>query len=305
MAIGNGVEGPRVYSYYQGRLRGRMYALSFVSYLSILPEQGDELGSRELSLANSVLDERCSLRYAKIMHEEAPRKIVSRRNRPAKAPLSRDVVVAAALQILERDGLAGLSLRRVASALDTGAASLYVYLANLEELHALMLDRALEAVKAPAARGSLWRDRLKALLLSYFHVLYERQGLAQLALSTIACGPHSIRIWECLLGLLKEGGVQDVQAAWGVDLLTLYVTAIAAEQSLRRDSDQSLRRVENALSTASPVEFPLVTSLREALLSGDGKGRGEWALDIIIDGIVAGRSPLPRGRKKKRNRVSH
>jgi AcrR family transcriptional regulator len=114
------------------------------------------------------------------MSEEAPRNIVSRRNRPAKAPLSRDAIVSTALHILERDGLSGLSLRRVAAALDTGAASLYVYVANLEELHALMLDQALAAVQVTGAGSLPWRDRLKVFLLAYLHVLYNRQGLAQL-----------------------------------------------------------------------------------------------------------------------------
>ena len=135
-----------------------------------------------------------------------PRKIVSRRNRPAKAPLSRELIVSTALDILERDGLSGLSLRRIATALDTGAASLYVYLANLNELHALMLDRTLAAVELHEIRDLSWRDRIKTFLLDYLHVLYEHQGLAQLAMSTIATGPNSLRIWELLLGLLKEGG---------------------------------------------------------------------------------------------------
>jgi AcrR family transcriptional regulator len=230
------------------------------------------------------------------MREEAPRNIISRRNRPAKAPLSRDVIVSTALHILEQDGFPGLSLRRVATALDTGAASLYVYVANLGELHSLMLDQALGALKLPEARNSLWRERLKALLLSYFHVLCERQGLAQLAMSTIASGPNSLRIWEMLLGLLKEGGVEDIKAAWGVDLLTLYVTAIAAEQSLRSESSQVLRRVENALSTVSEGEFPLVFASKEALLHGEGNIRSEWALDVILDGVVGGQLPLRRPR---------
>ncbi len=59
------------------------------------------------------------------------------------------MIVSTALHILERDGLSGLSLRRVATALNTGAASLYVYVANLEELHALMLDHALSAMQGP------------------------------------------------------------------------------------------------------------------------------------------------------------
>ena len=238
------------------------------------------------------------------MSEEAPRNIVSRRSRPAKAPLSRDVIVSTALQILEQNGFSGLSLRRIATSLDTGAASLYVYVATLDELHSLMLDQALGAVKLPEARSPLWRDRLKALLLSYFHVLYERRGLAHIAMSTIAAGPNSLRIWEMLLGLLKEGGVDDIKAAWGVDLLTLYVTAIAAEQSLRRESGRVLRRVENALSAVSAEEFPLVFAFKEALLYGEGSIRSEWALDVILDGIVDGRVPLRTPRAPSRKSIA-
>jgi AcrR family transcriptional regulator len=229
--------------------------------------------------------------YGACMDKKIPRKIISRRNRPAKAPLSQDLIVSTALDILERDGLSGLSLRRIASALDTGAASLYVYLANLNELHALMLDQALAAIKLPKTQDLAWRDRIKSFLLDYFHVLYERQGLAELAMSTVATGPNSLRIWELLLGLLKEGGVETARAAWGVDLLILYVTAIAAEQSIRNKNSQSLDEVKLALSAVSSDEFPLIFSLKEALFSGDGITRSEWALDVIIEGIVGSRLP--------------
>ncbi len=241
-------------------------------------------------VGNIVLDELCSLGYHWPVKESELRNVVSRRSRPAKAPLSREVIVATALQILEHDGVSRLSLRRIATALDTGAASLYVYVANLEELHALMLDEALAAVQIPDHDGRLWRERLKALLRDYLQVLYDRQGLAQLALSTIASGPHSLRILEALLSLLKEGGVDDQRAAWGVDLLLLYVTAIAAEQSVRRGSNQALERVESALSGVSEKQFPHVFALKEALLAGGGADRGDWALDVIINGITAGRA---------------
>ena len=238
------------------------------------------------------------------MSDGQPREIVSRRARPAKAPLNREVIVAAALDILACDGLAGLSLRRVATALDTGPASLYVYLSNLDELHALMLDSALAAVKSPSARRGSWSERLKVLLKEYLRVLYERPGLAQIALSTIACGPHSVRISELLLGLLKEGGVDDIKTAWGVDLLTLYVTAIAVEQNLRAGGDD-LGRVTAALDAVSIEEFPLVFAAKQALLSGGGEGRSDWALDVIISGITGGpnppvklQPPRRKGRKK-------
>ncbi len=217
---------------------------------------------------------------------EQNRPVISRRNRPAKPPLTREGIVAKGLEILAAEGLSGLSLRRVATALDTGPASLYVYLPNLGALHAEMLDAALSAVTAPAVGP--WRERLKAVLWRYMMVLIERPGLAPLALGTLASGPNSLRIWEMLLGLLQEGGVDAKSAAWGVDLLILYVTAIAAEQSLRSGGD--LGPVEAALAQLSPTVYPLIFAARALLLSG-GEERGHWALNVIIDGLVGPPDP--------------
>src|SRR5689334_6270924 len=74
---------------------------------------------RTVYLTNTVLDKRCSLCYNAAMNREETRQIISRRTRPAKAPLSREVIVSTALDILRREGIAGLSLRKVAAALDT------------------------------------------------------------------------------------------------------------------------------------------------------------------------------------------
>jgi len=221
------------------------------------------------------------------MKEGTPRTIVSRRNRPAKAALSRDVIVAKALEVLERDGFSGFNLRRVAAALDTGPASLYVYLENLDELQALMLDSALAAVNLPKGQDLEWRSELKAFLLSYFRVLYERPGVAQIALSTIPTGPNSLRILELLLGLLAEGGVENAKAAWGADLLLLYVTAIAAEQSNWRAQKMVFERVKAALDNASKEEFPLIAAHHDTLISG-GHDRADWALEVIINGMLFG-----------------
>jgi AcrR family transcriptional regulator len=244
---------------------------------------------------NTVLDERCSYRYSLGMHDKTRREIIGRRTRPAKAPLSRDIIISTALGILESDGLSGLSLRRVATALDTGAASLYVYLANLDELYSLMLDQALAAVELPRALDQPWRVRLKTYLVSYFRVLTERQGLAQLAMSTIATGSNALRMWEVLLGLLKEGGVEEARLVWGVDFVLLYVTAVAAEQANWRATGQDFGRVKRALSAVPAEQFPLVSALFQGeRLSGmgDGDARLEWALDSIIDGIKTKHMPL-------------
>ncbi len=219
------------------------------------------------------------------MFTQEPRKIVSRRDRPAKAPLSREVIVTTALDLLTRDGLSALSLRKVAAALDTGPASLYVYVANLAELHALMLDRALGAVALPAAHAGGWRERLTAVLASYLRVLYDGPGLAQLALSTIPVGPHALRLIEMLLDLLLEGGIDPPVAAWAVDLLTLHVAAVAAEQDVRRAQGDTFGPVTRAIAAADAADYPHIHALRAELLSG-GSARFGWVVDVLINGVL-------------------
>src|SRR4051794_41785849 len=64
----------------------------------------------------------------------------SRRERPAKPALTREWIVAETIEIMRKEGLEKVTMRRVAQALDTGPASLYVYVANTAELHAAVLD---------------------------------------------------------------------------------------------------------------------------------------------------------------------
>lgn len=218
-----------------------------------------------------------------------------------KAPLTRDAIVAKALELLARDGLEAMSLRNVAKALDTGAASLYVYVDDLQQLQALVLDRALGKVSTKAARHKHWEERLTAALGSYYHVLTQHRGLAQLAMRTIAAGPNALDFMEALLEILAEAGVDEAVAAWAVDLLLLYVTAIAFEQT-QRDETDPLAHVARAIGATSESTHPRIHRVRAALLSGDGKTRFSWALQVMLEGILRvpiAPSKLTRSGKKK------
>lgn len=228
----------------------------------------------------------------------AGREVKSRRGGKVKAPLSRERIVDEALALLGRHGLEGMSLRAVAAALDTGAASLYPYVDGLDSLRALVLDRALERVSTPDNRRRGWRSRLEAVLESYGRVLLATPGLAQLALSTIAAGPNSLRVIESLLEALEDGGIDPASAAWAVDLFLLYVTAIGAEQG-QRDTATRLGPITHALSAVSPQEFPRVHAARKELLSGEGGDRFAWAIDTLVTGVLNNRRGPARLRSPR------
>jgi AcrR family transcriptional regulator len=212
--------------------------------------------------------------------------VESRRTRPAKPPLSRDAIVAEALrQVTAPDG-AGMSLRKVAKALDTGPASLYAYVDGMEELQALVLDLALGEITLDDDDAP-WRDRLEDLLRAYAAVLLASPALAQLAVTTTAVGPHALRITETLLGLLAEAGVEPANAAWAIDLLTRFVSSVAAEHALGADPAAPDGPVAQAINRASASQYPRVHAARHHLMSGTGEERFLWSLDVLLRGILS------------------
>lgn len=230
----------------------------------------------------------------------ARREVVSRRGGPVKPPLSRELIVTTALDLLRREGLAGMSLRKIAAALDTGAATLYAYVDDLHELEALVLDRALDGVQTAGRPGASWKLRLRDCLFSYFHVLAQTPGLAQLAMRTIAAGPNGLRILEALLGILDEAGVEPRTAAWAVDLILLWITGGAVEQSLRRDGGDLLGFLTQVIRSVTPEQHPRIHAARDELVSGSGEERFTWGLDALLHGIQGTpRTPARGGRPRR------
>src|SRR5882724_2915835 len=153
------------------------------------------------------------------------RPVVSRRERPAKPALTREGIVAAAVDVMQAEGLDRVTMLRLAQELDTGAASLYVYLRNTAELHAAMLEQLLGQVDlSPVTAAGDWRDRLITVLSSYTIILFGQPGLA-----TRPSGPAYLSLAEGILALLSAGGVPPARAAWAVDLLLHVATSTAAE----------------------------------------------------------------------------
>ncbi|MFJ8824575.1 TetR/AcrR family transcriptional regulator [Streptomyces sp. NPDC102467] len=215
----------------------------------------------------------------------------SRRERPAKPALSRDGIVAAAVRVLRAEGLGKVTMRRLAGELDTGPASLYVYVRNTDELHAAVLDALLAEVDLTPARDASgdWRDRLTALLTSYLDMLFRHPSLARSALTVRPAGEHYLDLVEALLSLLLAGGVSDARAAWGIDLLLMYATATAAEHAGR--AEDHMDPTAAAIAAASPARHPELARLSTTLVAGAPSSRLDWGFAALIAGIAAAPEP--------------
>src|SRR3954452_23429032 len=98
---------------------------------------------------------------------------------------------------------------------------------------------------------------------------------------------------EAMLTLLKAGGASDEAAAYAGDLLSLYVTAIAYEESLYarlysepQHEEQEVARLAERFAVDAE-RFPTTAALGPAMTRGDGRERFELGLDVIINGLLA------------------
>ncbi|MGW0172963.1 TetR/AcrR family transcriptional regulator [Rhodococcus sp. NPDC003322] len=218
----------------------------------------------------------------------------SRRERPAKPALSREWIVAETIEIMRAEGLDKVTMRRVAQALDTGPASLYVYVANVAELHAAVLD---ELITSLQPGDGDWRTRLEGLLCGYADVLYAHPGLARSALVMRPTGPAALRLYDWILALLLEGGIVASRAAWGVDLLLQHVTATAAEHDApargdaRDSAADKVHALAEAFRAADPQATPHVAAHAGELVSGTPSERTRWAIRALVAGIAD--TPVP------------
>jgi len=219
---------------------------------------------------------------------------VSRRDRPAKPPLTREGITAVAVGLLRAEGLDRVTMRRLARELDTGPASLYVYFDNMAELHGAVLDRLLARVDLrPGALAGGWRARLIELLAAYTELLYAHPSLARSVLTLRPSGPNYMRLADTVLVLLRTGGVPAGQAAWGMNLLLHVATATAAEHGTRRESASAGVAEEEPWREVSAGEYPGIAWASGELFTG-GVQRLRWAFDVLIAGIaVTGITPRP------------
>lgn len=179
-------------------------------------------------------------------------------------------------------------MRRIAAAMDTGPASLYVYVRDTEDLHAQILDALLGQME-PMSPAGTWRERLHELLASYGRILFDHPEIARMTLTTQPIGQHYFTLAESVLDLLSEGGVSDETAAWGIDLLFASVTATALEhgtaESVRKKGNE-LVRTAAVIALTSSTRFPRIVRLGDDMLAGTGPERFHWGLDVLINGLL-------------------
>src|SRR5262245_19593050 len=103
----------------------------------------------------------------------------------ARPALSLDLIVTTALRLLDEGGVDGLSMRKVAEELGTGAASLYAYVANKEDLLENVVDRVIGDFQVPEPDPEHWAEQAKECVRAMRRLLASHRDVAKFAMGRI------------------------------------------------------------------------------------------------------------------------
>ncbi|MEU6169742.1 TetR/AcrR family transcriptional regulator [Streptomyces tanashiensis] len=144
---------------------------------------------------------------------------------PRPRSLSLDRLAAAALAVIDRDGLAALSMRTVAKELGMSPMGLYRYVSDREELEGLVVDRVLGSVDAaPPTSDAPWRDRIETMAGRLRDAVARHPEAVPLTLAHRHHAAAGLRWSETVLGILAEAGIDGRQRVVALRALHGYVT---------------------------------------------------------------------------------
>ena len=229
-------------------------------------------------------------------------------NRPRRGPkpsLSGEQVVTTAIEIADRDGLGGLSMRRLADELGITAMSLYGYVPSKAELLDVMADRAYGEItaprdSAPSGQAPSWQARLALLAEQHWTVLLAHPWLLQIAASRPLLGPNMTGFYDAGLAAVDGLGLTDIDMDLIASLLDDYVRGAArgaveaAEAQARTGiSDQQWWHTYGPLlaDVLDPARYPTAVRVGAAVgaeygAAHDAARSFRFGLQRIIDGIA-------------------
>jgi len=210
-----------------------------------------------------------------------------------KKPITVEAIIGTAFGIVEREGFEALTMRRLATALETGPSSLYAHVVNKEDLDELLIGRLCAGITLPEPDPGRWREQITSVCTQLRDQYLRYPGISRAAFAAAPSNLDTLRVSEGMLAIVLAGGVEPQTAAWAIDALVLYVNAYSLETAL---AGGQLNPGENGwvvpreelLSrfAALPATFPQTKRYAAELTGGTSHERFGFTINLMIDGLT-------------------
>jgi AcrR family transcriptional regulator len=214
------------------------------------------------------------------------RKTYAVKDMPRPRSLTTNRIAAAALAVIDRDGLAALSMRGVAAELGMGTMSLYRYVTDREQLEELVVDLVLSTVDVTRPERAPWPRQVAILVERVRNAVSAHPDVVPLTV-THRHTSRSLQRWaESVLTVLTEAGFTGLHRVIALRTLLSYVIGAIQLEHVGALSGPATA----AMANLPPNEFPLLsqTARNAHPISSDEEFRR--GLTILLRGLLRGPS---------------
>ena len=212
--------------------------------------------------------------------------------------LSRAVIVAAALALVDEEGLEALTMPRLATNLGVGTMSLYRHIEGKDDLLDGVAAQVLSGVTVPSGASDDWEGRVVGYLRSLRAEALRHPALARiLADRGLTVGPVLEQL-ETVHGVLRTAGFSDLDAVRAFYSLLTYVFGSLMWELPRVHLQPPAAYAaawHRALDGLDATTFPNLTALRAELLTSASADQFDYGLEHLV-------SALRQHAKAKRGR---
>jgi TetR/AcrR family tetracycline transcriptional repressor len=211
------------------------------------------------------------------------------RPKAGQESLSRERILAVALQIVDEQGMKAFSLRRLAAELEVDPMAIYYHLPNKQAILAGLVKRVFAELRMPPASSELWQERIRAVARAYHGLARAHPNLVlYLVTDRASAAVAALDLNEALYGALAEAGLSPQMIVQASDLLVDYVNGFAlAEVSGSTGQPDEWWELLTLLDGQPPEQFPALRYVFSHLSGADSVDSFEAGLDIILAGIAA------------------
>ncbi|ANZ36829.1 TetR family transcriptional regulator [Lentzea guizhouensis] len=213
-------------------------------------------------------------------------------SKPSPVPLSRELIVGAAIRLADAGGLDEVSFRKVAAALNAGPMRLYGYVETKDELLDLMVDEVYGEITPPSPSAD-WRSGLKHVAHGLRDAARRHEWFIDLLSGRPHQGPNALVHMETTLATVRFADIDQVLGAVGAVMAYVFgavrgeITELRAERSSGMTEEQWQRAsgpyMERMLATG---RFPLLGRVMHESSDRDPVQVFETGLDYVLDGIA-------------------
>jgi TetR/AcrR family tetracycline transcriptional repressor len=215
------------------------------------------------------------------------RQQVSRRaHRGPRPALDRSRIVATALEIVDAEGIAGLSLRRLADEFGVTPMSLYWHVADKAELLELVGQAVLAEISLPERRGS-WVEELRDIHRAMLSAFLRHPNTTEILIGRARYGRGGLAAFERILAVLLGAGFTPATAFDAYQSLYLFTLGFMATSS-RSPEFVAMQREGVGYMASLPIEqFPSIRAVVPAIGRRSLEEQFEIGLDTVVEGIAA------------------